>query len=160
MRIQTVRFGEVTIDEQKIITFAAGLPGLEAYSRFAVLQFDESYPITWLQCVDEPSICLPVVDSFLVMPDYAFNLADEDVKELELRGPEDLQVLSVMVIPDNIEQMTVNQVAPVVINMRTGAARQIILNGGDFNARLPIFEELIKRIKEGRADAGAVAQAE
>lgn len=158
MQINTIRFGEVTIDDNKIITFQEGLPGLEEFSKFAILQFEESYPIVWLQSIDHSEICLPVIDSFSAMPDYAFNIADEDVKELELVGPEDLHIISVLVIPDNIERMTLNQAAPIIINIRTGQARQIILNGGEYNARMPFFARLVNLIKEGGADAGAVAQ--
>ena len=158
MQINTIRFGEVTIDDNKIITFQDGLPGLEEFTRFAILQFEESFPIVWLQCVDHHEICLPVIDTFSAMPDYAFNIADEDVKELDLTGPEELHIISVLVIPDNIERMTINQAAPIIINMRTGFARQIILNGGEYNARTPFFAQLVKLIKEGGADAGSVAQ--
>lgn len=156
MQLDTVRFGLIEIDENKLLTFAEGLPGLESCRTFAILQFDESYPIIWLQSTEDGGICLPVIDSFLAVPEYAFNLSDEDVSELALAGPEDLQIISVMVIPDNIEQMTVNLAAPIVINLHTGAAKQIILNGGEYNVRFPVFQEICRLIREGEADAGAV----
>ena len=158
MLIDTIRFGQVEIDEGKILHFSEGLPGLEEYNKFAILQFEESYPIVWLQSVVDGEVCLPVIDSFLAVSEYAFNLGDEDVKELKLEGPEDLHILSVLVIPDNIEQMTVNMAAPIIINMRTGEARQIILSGGEYNVRHPIFQEICSLIKEGEADAGSVEE--
>ena len=36
MIIDTYRFGPVEIDENKIIYFEDGLPGLEEYKRFAI----------------------------------------------------------------------------------------------------------------------------
>ena len=65
MTINTYRFGPVEIDEKKVINFSDGLPGLEEYTQFAILQFEGSYPIVWLQSIQEGNICLPVIDSFL-----------------------------------------------------------------------------------------------
>ena len=157
MTINTVRFGDVEIDEKKILSFKDGLPGLEEYRRFAILQFEDSYPIIWLQSAENPEICLPVIDSFLVLPDYAFDMSDTDVRELGLTGPEDIHVVSVIVIPENIEQMTANLAAPIVINVRSGSARQIII-GGEYNVRFPVFAEICRLIKEDEGHAGALAE--
>ncbi len=158
MQIDTVRFGQVEVDEKKIITFRDGLPGLEEYKQFATLRFEDGNPILWLQCVTAPDICLPVLDSFATVPDYAFNISDADVEELEINGPEDLHVMSVIVIPDDIQQMTMNLAAPLIINTRLGIAKQIILGGGDYIVRFPIFAYVCRMIKEGDADAGSVQE--
>ena len=158
MQIDTIRFGPVEVDETRLITFDGGIPGLEEYTKFALLQFEESYPIIWLQCVDEKGICLPVLDTFAVIPGYVFDIEDTDVRELSLSGPEDLHVVSVVVIPEDIQKMTVNLAAPIIINTSTGKAKQILLSGGDYNVRSPIFPEICKLIvkEEGSADAGTV----
>jgi len=158
MQIDTIRFGQVDIDESKIIHFYEGLPGLEEYTKFAILKFEESNPIFWLQSVQDQEVCLPVIDSFLTVPDYTFDLSDEDVKELMLEGPEDLHIISILVIPSNIEQMTANLAAPVIINTRLGKAKQIILSGGEYNVRFPIFSEICRLIKEEEANAGTVKE--
>jgi flagellar assembly factor FliW len=156
MLIDTARFGKVEIDESKIIYFSDGIPGLEEYKRFAILQFDGSYPIIWLQSTEDKSICLPVIDSFLVLPDYSFDISDEDVQRLSLNGPEDLKIISVLVIPENIERMTMNLAAPIVINIKNNLAMQVILNNGEYNVRFPIFQEVMRLVKEDNADAGTV----
>ena len=158
MLIETIRFGQVDIDETKVISFEEGLPGLEEYTRFAILNFEGSYPIIWLQSTENATICLPVVDSFKAIPDYSFDITDEDVQVLALAGPEDLHVISVLVIPETIERMTVNLTAPIIINTKNGCARQVILNNGDFNARFPVFTEITRLIKEDEVDAGAVKE--
>ena len=45
MQIDTLRFGPVEVDENKLIIFDDGIPGLEEYHKYALLQFEESYPI-------------------------------------------------------------------------------------------------------------------
>ena len=160
MQIDTLRFGPVEVDESKLITFEDGIPGLEEYRAYALLQFEESYPIIWLQSVDEGGICLPVLDTFAVLSGYVFDIDDEDVKALALGGPEDLHVVSVLVIPDEIQRMTVNLAAPILINTVSGKAKQILLSGSDYNVRVPIFQDICKVIvrEEGDADAGSVTE--
>ena len=162
MRIDTIRFGEVEIDETKLVTFAAGIPGLEEYHNYALLQFEDSYPIIWLQSVEDGGVCLPVLDTYSVLTDYVFDIDETDVDELSLSGPENLHVVSVLVIPDDIQGMTVNLAAPIIINTATGKAKQIILGGGNYNVRVPVFKAICGLImrEEGDADAGAVKEAE
>ena len=161
MLIDTMRFGAVEIDESKLIVFCDDIPGLEEYRRYALLQFEESYPIIWLQSVDEGGICLPVLDTYAVLTGYVFDIDDGDVRELGLSGPEDLHVVNVLVIPDDIQHMTVNLAAPIIINTVSGKAKQIILSGSDYNVRAPIFQDIYRMIvrEEGAADAGAVEEA-
>ena len=158
MQMETVRFGAVEIDESKLITFEDGIPGLEVYRKYALLQFEESYPIIWLQSVEEGGICLPVLDTFAVLEGYVFDIDDEYVKALGLLGPEDLHVVSVLVIPDEIRRMTVNLAAPILVNTVTGKAKQILLSGSDYNVRAPIFQDICTVVsrEEGDADAGTV----
>jgi len=126
------------------------------------LQFEDSYPIIWLQSMDDGGICLPVLDTFSVLSDYVFDIDEADVEVLELGGPEDLHVVSVLVIPDEIQGMTANLAAPIIINTATGKAKQIILGGGKYNVRVPVFQEICALImrEEGDADAGTVKEAE
>jgi len=162
MQIETIRFGTIEIDETKLITFSDGIPGLEENQSYALLQFEESYPIIWLQSIKDGGICLPVLDTFAVLADYVFDIDDEDVRELRLHGPEELHIVSVLVIPDDIQHMTVNLAAPIIINTATGKAKQILLSGSDYNVRAPVFQDICKMImrEEGVADAGTVKEAE
>ena len=162
MQIETVRFGSVEIDETKLISFKEGIPGLEEYRSYALLQFEESYPIIWLQSMQEGGVCLPVLDTFAVLSEYVFDIADEDVRELELKGPEELHVVNVVVIPEDVQGMTVNLAAPIIINTVSGKAKQIILARSDYNVRAPIFADICKAINKegGDADAGTVTKAE
>jgi len=161
MQIQTVRFGAVEVDETKLIVFEEGIPGLEEFSNYALLQFEESYPIIWLQSIDDGTICLPVLDTFAVLTGYMFDIDDDTVKSLALQGPDELHVVSVLVIPDDINGMTVNLAAPIVINTITGKAKQIVLSGSDYNVRAPVFQDICKMVvrEEGDADAGSVKEA-
>ena len=158
MQVDTLRFGMVEVDEKKIILFGEGIPGLEQYQKYALLQFEDSYPIVWLQSIEDAGICLPVINTFAVLPDYVFDIDDSDVKALELASPDDLHVLSVVVIPEDIQGMTVNLAAPILINTNTGNAKQVVLTGTEYNVRAPVFQNICNLItsEEGDGDAGSV----
>ena len=162
MQIETLRFGTVEIDPEKVIEFGEGIPGLEQYKKYALLQFEESYPIVWLQSMDDSGICLPVLDTFTVLPDYVFDIDDTDVKALDLKTPDELHVVSVVVIPEDIQGMTVNLAAPIIINTLSGQARQIVLSGSEYNVRAPVFQQICNLVagEEGDANAGSVEKAE
>jgi len=161
MQIDTLRFGTVDVDETKLIEFGDGIPGLEQYRKYALLQFEESYPIVWLQSMDDRGICLPVLDTFRVLPNYVFDIDEADVKALELKNPDELHVVSVVVIPEDIQGMTVNLAAPIIINTNTGQARQIVLTGTEYNVRAPVFQDICNIVsrEEGDDDAGSVQEA-
>ena len=158
MQIDTLRFGMVEVDENKMIVFGDGIPGLEQYQKYALLQFEESYPIVWLQAMEDTGICLPVLDTFSVLPDYVFDIDDTDVKDLDLKNPDELHVVSVVVIPEDIQGMTVNLAAPIIINTLTGQAKQIVLTGTEYNVRAPVFQHICNVVarEEGDDDAGSV----
>ena len=158
MQVDTLRFGMVEVDEEKIIEFDDGIPGLEQYRKYALLQFEESYPIVWLQSMDDTGICLPVLDTFKVLPEYVFDIDETDVKKLELSGPDELHVVSVVVIPEDIQGMTVNLAAPIIINTSTGKAMQIVLSGSEYNVRAPVFQHICGLVagEEGADNAGSV----
>jgi len=160
MQIETLRFGPVEVNEETLITFNEGIPGLEQYKKYARLLIEESYPILWLQSMEDSGICLPIIETFNIIPDYVFDIEDADVKALEIKNRDDLQVLSVVVIPEDIQGMTVNLAAPIIINTNTWNARQIVLSGSEYNVRAPAFPyiyELISR-EEGADDAGSVEE--
>lgn len=158
MQISTTRFGTVEVDETKLVLFSDGLPGLEEYKNFVILQVEESYPIVWMQSTENEAVCLPVIDSFLAVPDYTFNIDDADIAEIKAGGPEDLHVLSVLVIPEELEGMTMNLAAPIIVNIESGQAKQILLSGGEYNVRYPVFADVCRLIKEGVTDAGSVKE--
>ena len=159
MVIDTLRFGQLTVDEHKLLRFNSGLPGLEDCTEFAILLFEESNPLHWLQSTQKSEICLPIVNSFAICPGYTFDIGDDDVNELALDKPEDVYVVSVVMIPEqDVEQMTANLAAPIIINQRNGAAKQVIIHSGEYNVRFPVFQAICNLIKEDEADAGSLPQ--
>lgn len=149
MKIQTAHFGEVEIDDNNILLFENGMPGLEEDHRFALLSNEDSRPISWLQSLDHQGIALPVMDPFSVCPDYSFDISPDDVDRLCIEQIRDVYVLSILVIPGNVHAMTINLSAPVIINVCNKKGRQIILDDRKYRVRVPVSELFGKSVKDG-----------
>jgi len=140
MKIKTVHFGEVEIEQEKTFLFPNGLPGLEEDKRFALLSREEGQAICCLQSLDHWEIALPVINPFHLMPTYECNVIPDDISALSIEAPEDVLTLSVMVIPKESEKMTVNLVAPIIINLKNHMGRQIFLENKKYEIRTPVLE--------------------
>lgn len=149
MKIPTAHFGEVEIDDNKVLYFEKGLPGLEDDKRYALLSNEDSRPVSWLQSLDHREISLPVMDPFLVCPDYSFDISPNDVDAIAADDIKDVYVLNILVIPKNVNAMTINLSAPIIINVRNSKGCQIILDDRKYRVRVPVTELLEKSGKDG-----------
>lgn len=150
MQITTTRFGDVEVDDGKVITFTQGPIGF-SYSRDYVRlsnQLGENTPFRWLQSVAHPDMAFVIVDPLTFLPDYRINITAAEVHDLEPENPEDIKVYCVVVIPEKIHDMTANLRAPILINERNFKAKQIIMNDTKLSLRFPIMHEMEKRVQK------------
>ena len=152
MKITTRVFGEIEIDESKIIHFPSGIIGFPEMTDFALV-FDEEKgkdtPIRWLQSLQEAGFAMPVMDPLLVAKDYNPEVEDNHLLPLGEMAAEDTLVLVTVTVPKDLTQMSVNLQAPVVINAGTKKATQIIVNSEKYPIKYYIYDILQKMKKEG-----------
>ena len=149
MTIETRIFGEVTIDDQKIIHFENGIIGFPDLTDFALIYDVEKgndVGIRWMQSIQEPAFAKPVMDPLLVKEDYNPEVEDELLKPLGGLDPDQLLVLVTVTVPKDLKKMTVNLKGPFVINAETRKACQIIIED-DLDVKFPIYEILESRKK-------------
>nr|MDP9105918.1 flagellar assembly protein FliW [Candidatus Eremiobacteraeota bacterium] len=84
------------------------------------------------------SIALPTADPWQIFDDYSPQLPPYAVSSLNLDRPEDFVTLCVVVVSPGAEEMTMNLLAPVVINLQTRTGRQVTLETGGYSIRTPI----------------------
>lgn len=151
MLIKTRCFGEINLDENKIITFESGLMGFEQYKRFTILYNieDEKSKISWLQSVDEPSLALPIVTPSVVKEDYNPTVEDEVLKPLGELTEENLVVFLVLTVPGDIKKTTANLKAPIIINADTRKGCQIIVENSDYVVKYNVYENMKERKNKG-----------
>lgn len=147
MTIQTKVFGEVTIEEEKIITFPGGIIGFPDLTQFTLLQDEDDGidTIHWLQSLQEPGFAMPVMDPLLVKENYNPEVEDELLKVLGEWGQDELLVLVTVSVPQELEKMTVNLKGPIIINGANRKACQVIVEGDEYKVKFPIYDILQAR---------------
>jgi flagellar assembly factor FliW len=115
-----------------------GFPDLRRY----VLISDEGSPVEWLQSLDDAGIVFALIEPFIFMADYAFELAEGDVAGLGVEAPEDVLVRCIVTLREEPSGITANLLAPVVFCRRTHLARQIILQDTELPIRFPLFQAI------------------
>ena len=150
MLVKTKFFGEVDLPEEKIITFERGLIELADYKKFTIL-YDcekENSNISWLQSVEEPTLALPVVKPWIIKEDYNPIVEDELLSHIGELTEENLVILVTMTVPEQIEQMSVNLKAPIIVNADTRKGAQIICENNDYEVKYKIYDILNEKKEE------------
>ena len=141
-KINTVRFGELEIEEDKIVQFNEGIPAFDDEHEFVLLPYESDSPYTFLQSVKTPELAFMMAVPFVFFPDYEFQLEDEVTKKLGIKTSEDVLIYVLITIPGGeIKNMTANLVAPVVISKRTFLAKQVVLEKSKYTTKHRLFKE-------------------
>ena len=146
MKVETSRFGTIDISEKEIVRFPEGLYGFEKESEFTLLPFNPNVesPMEWMQSLKSDHLAFVVTDPNLYLPDYKLKLSEEDKKRVELEEDDLLLTRAIVTIPENYSEMTVNLIAPLVINKDKGVAKQFVLTNMDYDTRHYLLPEQIR----------------
>lgn len=155
MQVKTRHFGEIELDENKIIYFDNGIFGFEDYKEYTLLYDDEGGQrpdISWLQSLDEPALAIPVVNPFIIKPDFNPEVEDELLKSLGNLTDENIVVLVSVTVPEEIERISANLKAPFIINSDERKGTQVVVENADYEIKYRFYEQLkaYKAAKEGR----------
>ena len=136
MIYKTRDFGEREIPDSKVIVFKQPIFGFDEYTRYTLI-FDEDIgnQIVWLQSLEEPTLC------FLLFDPSQFDFYKPEItgENEKLLGAGDYVCWNVLSLKEDFNDSTVNLKSPVIINMTTGIAAQVILEQ-DYPVRHPILE--------------------
>ena len=148
MKVNTRIFGEVDIEDEKIITIPFGLVGLPDLQKFTLL-YDKEKPVAalwYLQSLDDPDIAFPVVDPLTIKDDYNPQINEADIELLEPLTNKNLLLLVTITVPEDITKMSVNLNAPILINTDTckGAQIELVWGKEEYVTKYPIYDYLKK----------------
>jgi flagellar assembly factor FliW len=129
-------------DSQKlpggVLHFPEGLPGFESLNQFVLLQDEGLLPIVFLTALGEPQICLPVMPVQRLLPDYRVQLGEDDKRVLRLTEEavpgKNVLCLVVLNLAEGGQAATANLMAPIVVNIETWTAKQIIQSEGPYSS--------------------------
>lgn len=138
MNVETTRFGPVEVDDNRIITFPAGLLGFADYTQYALLQPDDDGVFFWLQSVQSPELAFVVTDPALWVRGYQATIRSEQMAGLGLTSIDDAQVFCIVNKYDRT--LTANLQGPLVVNTYNRTAMQLVLAEKRWTTRHAIVE--------------------
>lgn len=142
MKINTRKFGEIEIDEAKILSMPDGLPGFPGFERFVLLEDTKTAPFCWYQSIEDPNLALVVMSPFLFMADYQPGLKGL-IADRGWTGVREEELITYVVINitenNKKKKITANLVGPLVINPKTNEAVQLVISDSTYSCQHTIL---------------------
>ncbi|MFP4529573.1 MAG: flagellar assembly protein FliW [Candidatus Kapaibacterium sp.] len=117
-KINTLQFGEISVDPEHIFVFPGGMLGFENLREFVLISEEETVPFKWLISLEEPEIGFPLLSPWHI------DISYDPGKGFDY----DKQVIFVVVtLEDDEGLMTSNMKAPLVLDVEKQVGQQVIL---------------------------------
>ena len=87
----------------------------------------------------ESEISFVTTNPFEIYSDYEVDLNDETIKELEVKRPEDVVILTIITLGRTLESSTMNLKAPLVINIKNNLGKQYIMQNSKYETKHPLI---------------------
>ena len=143
-KVNTVRFGEIEVEEEKIVHFKDGIPAFEDEHEFLIIPYDEESPYYFMQSLKTPELAFLITTPFIFFPDYMIEIDDDTIEELSIKNQEDVMLYSLITIPNgSVRYMTANLLAPVVINTDNMQAKQIVMEKTRYTTKHRLFPDRV-----------------
>ncbi|WP_407307282.1 flagellar assembly protein FliW [Desulfosporosinus sp. SB140] len=139
MKIKSAQFGELDVTEDHLIKFPDGIPGFPDEKLFVYILHDAESPFSFVQSATEGSLMFLLVDPFAFFKDYEFVLEDEVAEEMNISPENPPQVFLIATVKEKLADMTVNLMAPIVINPTQRIGRQVILHRSGYSIAEKMF---------------------
>ena len=140
MEITSKLLGQIEFSEDSIIHFEEGLIGIPEKTKFILIEKEDFLPFSYLQCVDDPSFILVVISPVMVKKDYKYSIHPADLNAIDIKDEGDFSLLAIVIFASKVEHITVNLKAPILINIHTKQALQIILQNDDYSVEEPLIQ--------------------
>ncbi len=123
IKFKTSRFGDLEVEDSRIIDFPSGIPGFSSLKRYVLMDYKDT-PLKWLQSVDDADVAFLVAAPETVAAGYQIN-ADEPVRRfLNLEQKGDLAVLLILRVEAG--KVIANQKAPLLLNAALMRGMQLV----------------------------------
>ena len=124
MKINTQQFGEIEYLDENIISFNAGVLGFENSKKFLLIKTDDQM-FYWLNSVESPDICFPLVGVRILDDKYP--------------GEKDYEAFGIVTLNKDPLKITVNLKAPVYINQNQKSGFQKVIDDDKYPVNYNLF---------------------
>ena len=142
MQIKTTRFGDLELDETRLIRFPEGMIGFPDMKSYVLMEHKPGSPFMWLQSTESPDLAFVLMNPQLIQSDYLQGMSPKDRSALAGENGGNPLVFAVVTIPPGEpRKMTANLLGPVVIDVPKRTGRQVILADSGFGTRHAVFQD-------------------
>lgn len=136
MNVNAKYFGDISYGKDEIVHIENGLIGFEAYTEYLPIPFqeDDDFMLS-LQSLENEDLSFIMMNPFKIFPGYSPSPTDADLRSLDIASEKDMSYFVISVIRDTPEDCMINLKAPLLVNVRTQEARQIILEQPEYTFR-------------------------
>lgn len=138
MIIETLSWGNLEVDEEQLYHFPKGLPGFDEEIDFALIAMEETH-FWYLQSIKSKGLSFLLGDPFAFYPFYEFELPDVEAEELGIE--KEVIVRCVITLKEQVEQSTINLLAPIVLNPVGHSGKQIVLHKAPYHTKHRLLQE-------------------
>ncbi|MFA6242285.1 MAG: flagellar assembly protein FliW [Candidatus Hydrogenedentales bacterium] len=153
MELKTTRFGTLQVDPATIVTFTQPILGFQEFRRYITLPGPSEH-LTWLQSTDSGDLAFILLDPRMIISDYRAGVRPDELTELAVTSPDELNVYTLVVVPQDPSKVRTNLKAPILINPKQRLGKQTILDRSNY----PV-QYLLAQPKRSGTEAGEVANA-
>jgi len=124
------------------ISFPSGIVGFPEFTSAELVCEEQEKPFMWLCGTANEKTSFIVIEPTGVIQGYQIELSEGDVAALDLKNPNEARILNIATLQQgNPTRITINLIGPIVINTRTGIARQVVIsNNQNYSARHVLYE--------------------
>jgi flagellar assembly factor FliW len=141
MRLQGTRFGNIDFEADDILTLEEGLIGFPTLTHFILLTPKPESPFRWMQSVEDPATAFLLAEPLRFFSDYTPEISTSECEKLSLGEDTARLVYVTASIPTgNPAEMTVNLLAPIVLNIESRIGKQVILQDDAYTIKHRVLQ--------------------
>lgn len=135
MRIDTQRFGTLSLNSEQLFLFPQGLIGMETLRQWALLPDPENESVAWLQSASRGDRAIAVISPRAFFDDYRVHVTRRDLAGLHMQPGAEIYVLTA--VSGHVGKLSTNLRSPFLLNLNRRLGCQVI-TGNDY----PIQQQL------------------
>jgi flagellar assembly factor FliW len=153
MIISTLRFGELEIPDDKIITMEKPVLGFEQLKKYCLVEREDCEPFLWFQSLEDPAIAFLVINPVIFYPDYRIEVNPKEIEELLVDDVKAVETYVIVTLPQDPQRISINLQGPILINTDSRLAKQLVMVNSDYRVKHYILKSTditrsMKTVKE------------
>lgn len=147
MRINTQRFGTLTLNADQLFLFPQGLIGMETLRQWALLPDQDNPSVAWLQSASRGDRAVALISPRAFFSDYRVHVSRRELAVLHMRPGAELYVMTT--ISGHVGKLTTNLRSPLLLNLNRRLGCQVITNDEQpLQQKLPIATTVQPSVSE------------